>query len=87
MLKTGPSYKLKTGPSIIFHCFPHFYSVFGACLETQIVSHCVKIVFLQNFGDVKKEVFEKKIAFFLLYVGELETENEKNGKGQNTLEL
>ena len=40
-----------------------------------------KIVFLQNFGDVKKEVFEKKIAFlfvfFLFYVGELETEKKK----------
>ena len=31
-----------------------------------MVSHCPKIVFLQNFGDVKNEVFEKKIAFFML---------------------
>ena len=30
-----------------------------------VVSHCAKIVFLQNFGDVKNEVFEKKIAFFV----------------------
>ena len=49
----------------VFHCFPHFYSVFGAFLETQIVQQCVKIVFLQNLGDVKNEVFGKKIAFFV----------------------
>ena len=29
------------------------------------MSHCAKIFFLQNFGDVKNEVFEKKIAFFV----------------------
>ena len=64
-LKSGPSLKLRSGPSFFFHCFPHFYSVFWAFLETQIVQQCVKIVFLQNFGDVKNEVFEKKIAFFV----------------------
>ena len=62
-LNTGPSHKLKTGPN--FCCSPQFYSVFWACLETQIVQQCVKIVFLQNFGDVKHEVFGKKIAFFV----------------------
>ena len=31
---------------------------------TTVVSHCAKIVFLQNLGDVKNEVVEKKIAFF-----------------------
>ena len=52
------------------------------------MSHCVKIVFLQNCLDVKNEVFEKKIAFFcfcLFYVGEIETEkkkNKQNGKGK-----
>ena len=30
------------------------------------MSHCAKIVFLQNLGDVKNEVLEKKIAFFVL---------------------
>ena len=29
------------------------------------MSHCAKIVFLQNLGDVKNEVFKKKIAFFV----------------------
>ena len=50
-------------------------------MKTQIVSHCAKLVFLQNFEDVKNEVFEKKFAFLVLsfYVGEIET--EKNGKG------
>ena len=63
--------------------FPQFYSVFWAFLETQIVQQCVKIVFLQNLGDVKNEVFEKKIAFFvffLFYVGGLETEKRKKRK-------
>ena len=57
--------------------------MFWAFLETQIVQQCVKIVFLQNLGDVKNEVFEKKIAFFvflLFYVGEIETEKRKKKK-------
>ena len=51
------------------------------------MSHCAKIVFLQNFGEIKNEVFEKKIAFlfFIFYVGEIKTEQKKeNGKGQTT---
>ena len=71
-LKTGPSLVLKTGPSF-FAVFPQFYSVFWAFLETQIVQQCVKIVFLQNLGDVKNEVFEKKIAFFVFSFFMLET--------------
>ena len=71
-LKTGPSLKLKTGPSFFFTVFPQFYSVFWAFLETQIVQQCVKIVFLQNLGDVKNEVFEKKIAFFVFFFFMLE---------------
>ena len=37
------------------------------------------MVFLQNFGDVKNEVFEKKLhfLFFPFYVGVIETEKEK----------
>ena len=56
------------------------------------MSHCVKIVFLQNCQDVKNEVFEKKIAFFVFVLfftfGEIKTEkrkNKQNGKGQKTL--
>ena len=64
-LKSGPSLKLKSGPSFFFSLVSPFYSVFWAFLETQIVQQCVKIVFLQNLGDVKNEVFEKKIAFFV----------------------
>ena len=76
-LKTGPrfgGFKVKNWSkfkvknwSKFFHCFPQFYSVFWALLETQIVQQCVKIVFLQNLGDVKNEVFEKKIAFFVFF--------------------
>ena len=60
-LKTGPSYKWKTGPS--FCCFPQFYSFFWAFLDTQIVSQCVKIVFLQNFGLSKMRFSTRKLQF------------------------
>ena len=57
-VKLGPSLKLKIGPSF-FIVYPIF-TVFWGFLETRIVSHCAKIVFfLQSFGDVKNEVFEK----------------------------
>ena len=32
------------------------------------MSHCAKIVLLQNLGDVKNEVFEKKSAFFVFFL-------------------
>ena len=75
-LKTGPrfggfkvkswsKFKVKNWSKSFFTVFSHFYSVLGVVLKTQIVSQCAKIVFLQNFGDVKNEVFEKKIAFFV----------------------
>ena len=87
-LKSGPSLKLKSGQSFFFISPPHFYSVFWALLKTQIVSHCAKIVFLQNFGDVKNEVFEKKIAFFVFVFflcwknKNRRKKNKQNGKGQ-----
>ena len=41
-------------------------------------------MFLQNLGNVKNEVFEKKenciFCFFLFYVGDLETEKRKKRK-------
>ena len=53
-------------------------------LISTILSHCAKIVFflfLLNFGDVKNEVFERKIAFFCLFnVGKIETEKRKTDK-------
>ena len=81
MLKIGPRVVLKTGPSFVFTVFPIFIVFFWACLKTQIVSHCAKIVFLQNGGDVKDEVFEKKIAFFAFVFFMLERErNRKKNK-------
>ena len=44
------------------------------------MSHCAKIVFLQNFGDVKNEVFEKKIAFFVFPFLCWRNRNRKKGK-------
>ena len=66
----------------MFCCFPRFYSVLGAFLETQIVSQCVKIVFLQNFGLSKMRFSKRKLhfLFFLFYVGEIETKNGKDKK-------
>ena len=48
-------------------------------------------MFLQNLGDVKNEVFEKKIAFFvfvffMLEKIETEKKNKQNGKGPKSLE-
>ena len=78
-LKTGPSYKLKTGPSF-FAVFPSFI-VFLTFLETQIVSQCVKIVFLQNFGLSKMRFSKRKLHFlFFFYVGEIETKKKKKKK-------
>ena len=39
-------------------------------------------MFVQNFGDVKNEVFEKKIAFFVFvfFMLEIETEKRKTNK-------
>ena len=45
------------------------------------MQQCVKIVFLQNLGDVKNEVFEKKIAFFVFFsFFMLENRNRKKKK-------
>ena len=82
-LRAGPSSKLQTGPSFCLTVFPHFYSVLGVIFEnTNSVTLCQNSVFAK-FGDVKNEVFEKKIAFFvfcLFYVGEVETEKRKTNK-------
>ena len=83
-LKTGPRFgassvknwsksSVKNWSNFFLLFFAQFYSVFWAFLETQIVQQCVKIVFLQNLGNVKNEVFEKKIAFFVFSFFMLET--------------
>ena len=62
-LETGPSLVLKTGP--FFLLFSPFFIVFLGIFEnTNSVTLCQNSV-LQNFGDVKNEVFEKKMAFFV----------------------
>ena len=66
MLRTGPRVVKNWSKSFFSLFFPEFYSVLGVCLKTQIVSVCVKIVFSQNCRDVKSEVFENKISFFVL---------------------
>ena len=49
---------------------------------------CQNSVFA-NLGDVKNEVFEKKIAFFVFvffYVGEIETEKRNTNKMEKARE-
>ena len=52
------------------------------------MSHSAKIVLLQNFWDVKNEVFEKKIAFFCFLSflcwrnRNRKKKNKQNGKGK-----
>ena len=46
------------------------------------MSICAKTVFSQNCRDVKNEVFEKKIAFFVFVFSMLETERQKNEKNK-----
>ena len=101
-LKTGPRFgvssvknwsksSVKNWSNFFFAVFPQFYSVFWAFLETQIVQQCVKIVFLQNLGDVKNEVFEKKKLHFLFFPflcwrpRNRKKKKKENGKGQKTL--
>ena len=75
-LKTGPSYKLKTGPSFYLLFSPSFIVCLGIFRNTDSVTVCQNSVFA-NFWVIKNEVFEKKIAFFLFYVGEIDTKKEK----------
>ena len=83
-LKTGPSYKLKSGPSF-FAVFPSFIVFFGFFV-TQIVSQCVKIVFLQNFGLSKMRFSKRKLhfLFFLFLCWKIETEKRKKQKRENS---
>ena len=88
-LKSGPSLKLKSGPSF-FTVFPIFIVFLGIFRNTNSATVCQNSVFLQNFGDVKNEVFEKKIAFFVFPFLCWKNRNRKkkkneNGKGQKTL--
>ena len=100
-LKTGPRFgvssvknwsksSVKNWSNFFLLFFPQFYSVFGAFLETQQCNSVSKQYFCNIRGDVKNEVFEKKIAFFVFSFFMLETQKQKkekkrNGKGQKTL--
>ena len=71
----------------MFHCFPHFYSVFWACLETQIVQQCVKIVCFEKLSGCQKWGFLKEnyIFSFCLFCcrnRNRKKKNKQNGKGQ-----
>ena len=76
-LKTGPSYKLKTGPSFFSLFLPPIFIVLMAMfINTNSVNLCQNSVFAKC-RDVKNEVFEKKLAFFVFVVSMLETEKQK----------
>ena len=79
-LKTGPSYKLKTGPSFFLLFFRLFYSVFfDFFCNTNSVTMCVKIVFLQNFGLSKMRFSKRKMhfLFFSFLCWKIQTEKRK----------
>ena len=70
--------ELKTGPRFGVSCVKNwskwsvkswssFLKCFGACLKTQIVSHCAKIVFLQNFGLSKMRISKRKLHVFVIF--------------------
>ena len=89
-LKTGPSYKLKTGPSFFLLFFNQFYSVFLAFFVTQIVSQCVKIVFLQNFGLSKMRFSKRKLHFLFFFsflCWKIETEKRKKKIAKNPIKI
>ena len=78
-VKNWSKLKVKNWSKFLFHCFPpHFYSVVGMLKNTNSVTLCPNsfFVFLQNCGDVKNEVFEKKIACLSF----LENRNRKKRK-------
>ena len=62
---------LKTGPSFFFTVSPPFLGFLGIFENANSVTLCQNSV-LQNLGDVKNEVFEKKIAFFVFVIFMLE---------------
>ena len=76
-LKTGLSYKLKTGPSS-FTVFPIFIVFWGMFRNTNSAALCQNSVFAKLSG-CQKEVFEKKIAIFVFVFFMLETEKQKKG--------
>ena len=83
VLKTGPRVVLKTGPS--FSLFPVFRVFWGMFKKTQIVSACAKIVFSAKLsGMSKKEMFEKKIAFWVFVFVMLLQDKQKKQNGKRT---
>ena len=82
-VKKWSKFKVKKWSKFFFWLFfPLFYSVFWAFFVTQIVSQCVKIVFLQNFGLSKMRFSKRKLhfLFFLFYVGKYKQKKEKKNK-------
>ena len=77
-LKSGPSLKLKSGPSF-FTVFPIFIVFWGIFRNTNSATVCQHSVFAK-LGDVKNEVFEQKIAFFVFSFFMLENRNRKKKK-------
>ena len=71
---------LRTGPRI--STFSQFFVFWGMLKKTQKVSIGAKIVLLQNYWDVKDEVFEKKSALVVFALLEKKTER-KNNKNEN----
>ena len=70
---------------------PPFYSVWGACLKTQIVSHCAKIVFFCKVAGMSKMRFSRRklhFCFLLCWRNRNQIKRKKqNGKGPKTYKI
>ena len=83
MLNIGPRVVLKIGPSFIllFHCFPHFYSVLGILKNTKSVHLSQNSVFFCKIVGMSKMRFsKKKLHFLFLFFLCCCKRNRKNGK-------
>ena len=89
--KLGPVFNTRLGP--VFNArsskLVQFFAVFPSCIvflaffETHIVSQCVKIVFLQNFGFIKMRFSNRKLHFlFLSFLCWRERERNRKRKKQ-----
>ena len=71
-VKNWSKSSVKNWSKFFFCFFPSFIVFLGIFRNTNSATVCQNSV-LQNLGDVKNEVFEKKIAFFAFSFFMLET--------------
>ena len=83
VLRTGPSYTLKAGPSV-FTVFPYFSVLFGYVLRHRC-QFVPKKCFRKIVGNTKNEVFEKNCIFCFVFFMLLK-EKQKHLKTKSKME-